>query len=124
MMAPCPKATPCTRSRVTSTRHTGARSRRRRSPQGKFAAGAALISGRTFVHATSWGKHLFAEFEDDAWLHVHLGLIGTFRSTSTGMPVTCPWWARSGCGWPPTTTWRTCAARTCAPSSRPTWWRR
>ena len=25
------------------------------SPQGKFAAGAALLSGRTFVHATSWG---------------------------------------------------------------------
>ena len=48
------------------------------SPQGRFAAGAALISGRTFVHATSWGKHLFVEFEGDAWLHVHLGLIGTF----------------------------------------------
>ena len=48
------------------------------SPQGRFVAGAALLSGRTFVHATSWGKHLFAEFEGDAWLHVHLGLIGTF----------------------------------------------
>jgi endonuclease-8 len=48
------------------------------SPQGKFEAGAALLSGRPFVHATSWGKHLFAEFEGDAWLHVHLGLIGTF----------------------------------------------
>jgi len=49
------------------------------SPQGRFTAGAALLSGRTFVHATSWGKHLFAEFEADAWLHVHLGLIGAFR---------------------------------------------
>jgi endonuclease-8 len=48
------------------------------SPQGKFEAGAALLSGRTFVHSTSWGKHLFAEFDGDAWLHVHLGLIGTF----------------------------------------------
>lgn len=48
------------------------------SPQGRFAAGAALLDGRTFVHATSWGKHLFVEFEGDAWLHVHLGLIGTF----------------------------------------------
>jgi endonuclease-8 len=48
------------------------------SPQGKFEAGAALLSAREFVHATSWGKHLFAEFEGDAWLHVHLGLIGTF----------------------------------------------
>ncbi len=48
------------------------------SPQGRFGDGAALLSGRTFLHATSWGKHLFAEFEADAWLHVHLGLIGTF----------------------------------------------
>jgi len=48
------------------------------SPQGRFAAGAALVDGRTFLHATSWGKHLFVEFEGDAWLHVHLGLIGTF----------------------------------------------
>src|SRR6476661_5308009 len=48
------------------------------SPQGRFAAGAALLDGRTFLHATSWGKHLFAEFGGDAWLHVHLGLIGTF----------------------------------------------
>ena len=65
-------------ARVTSTRHTAVRRSRRSSPQGKFAAGAALLAGRTFVHATSWGKHLFAEFEGDAWLHVHLGLIGTF----------------------------------------------
>lgn len=48
------------------------------SPQGRFAAGAALLSGRRFEHASSWGKHLFAEFEGDGWLHVHLGLIGTF----------------------------------------------
>ena len=48
------------------------------SPQGRFAAGAALLSGHTFLHATSWGKHLFAEFDGDAWLHVHHGLIGTF----------------------------------------------
>jgi endonuclease-8 len=54
------------------------------SPQGRFAAGAALISGREFLHATSWGKHLFVEFEGDAWLHVHLGLIGTFRIDEHG----------------------------------------
>ena len=48
------------------------------SPQGKFAAGASLLDGREMLHATSWGKHLFAEFAGDAWLHVHLGLIGTF----------------------------------------------
>src|SRR5689334_18706261 len=54
------------------------------SPQGRFAAGAALLDGRTFLHATSWGKHLFVEFEGDAWLHVHLGLIGTFRIDEHG----------------------------------------
>jgi endonuclease VIII len=48
------------------------------SPQGRFAAGAALLDERTFRHATSWGKHLFAEFDGDAWLHVHLGLYGAF----------------------------------------------
>ena len=61
------------------------------SPQGKFAAGAALLSGRQLLHATSWGKHLFAEFHGDAWLHVHLGLIGTFmiddRSYAGEVPV-------------------------------------
>lgn len=48
------------------------------SPQGRFAESAALLSGRRFDHAESWGKHLFAEFEGDLWLSVHLGLIGTF----------------------------------------------
>ena len=54
------------------------------SPQGRFAAGAALISGHELLHATSWGKHLFVEFEGDAWLHVHLGLIGSFRIDERG----------------------------------------
>jgi endonuclease VIII len=61
------------------------------SPQGRFAAGAALLDEHTFRHATSWGKHLFAEFDGDAWLHVHLGLIGTFtidqRSYAGEVPV-------------------------------------
>ncbi len=48
------------------------------SPQGRFADGAALLSGRRLDHAESWGKHLFVEFAGDAWLSVHLGLIGTF----------------------------------------------
>ncbi|NNM47645.1 Fpg/Nei family DNA glycosylase [Knoellia koreensis] len=54
------------------------------SPQGRFAAGAALLSGRELLHATSWGKHLFVEFEGDAWLHVHLGLIGKFSVDERG----------------------------------------
>jgi endonuclease-8 len=34
------------------------------------------------VDATAWGKHLFAEFEQQRWLNVHLGLIGKFSVTS------------------------------------------
>ena len=48
------------------------------SPQGRFEDGAALLDGRVMLGASAWGKHLFAEFGGDAWLHVHLGLIGTF----------------------------------------------
>jgi endonuclease-8 len=48
------------------------------SPQGRFADGAAQVSGRELLGATSRGKHLFLEFHDERWVHVHLGLIGTF----------------------------------------------
>ena len=54
------------------------------SPQGKFAQGAALLDGRRLLEASAWGKHLFVEFDGDAWLHVHLGLIGKFDVTTTG----------------------------------------
>ena len=53
------------------------------SPQGKFADGAALLDGRELLAASAWGKHLLAEFAGDAWLHVHLGLIGTFTIDQT-----------------------------------------
>ncbi len=52
------------------------------SPQGKFASGAALLSGREVLESTSWGKHLFVGFDPDAWLHVHLGLIGKMSVTA------------------------------------------
>ncbi|GAA4394826.1 Fpg/Nei family DNA glycosylase [Ornithinibacter aureus] len=52
------------------------------SPQGKFAEGAALLNGHDLLRATSRGKHLFVEFADDRWLHVHLGLIGSFTVDS------------------------------------------
>ncbi len=48
------------------------------SPQGRFADGAATLDGRRLIRATSRGKHLFVEFGGDAWLNVHLGLIGSF----------------------------------------------
>ncbi|MDV3219968.1 Fpg/Nei family DNA glycosylase [Intrasporangium sp.] len=48
------------------------------SPQGRFAADAALIDGRILEAASARGKHLFVDF-DDIVLHVHLGLIGSFH---------------------------------------------
>ena len=46
------------------------------SPQGRFAASAATIDGQVLVGAEAWGKHLFVEFPDDRFVHVHLGLYG------------------------------------------------
>ena len=48
------------------------------SPQGRFAADAALLDGQTLLGADSAGKHLFMEFAGDRFIHVHLGLIGRF----------------------------------------------
>lgn len=60
------------------------------SPQGKFAQGAALLDGRRLLEASAWGKHLFVEFDGDAWLHVHLGLIGKFDVTPLADSVVPP----------------------------------
>ncbi len=48
------------------------------SPQGRFADAAALLDGQTPESAESWGKHLFIGFPGDLFVHVHLGLYGTF----------------------------------------------
>lgn len=48
------------------------------SPQGRFAAEAALLDGAVLVAADSAGKHLFVELEGERFIHVHLGLIGSF----------------------------------------------
>ena len=48
------------------------------SPQGRFAADAALIDGERCLGATAAGKHLFVEFAGERFVHVHLGLIGKF----------------------------------------------
>lgn len=61
------------------------------SPQGRFAAGAALLDGHVLAGATAHGKHLFLEFDHGLVLHVHLGLYGawdfggdsTFRGASS-----------------------------------------
>lgn len=56
------------------------------SPQVRFAAGAALISGRELVSTDAWGKHLFHDY-DGVLLHVHLGLYGSFRQGPGQPPV-------------------------------------
>jgi endonuclease VIII len=47
------------------------------SPQGRFAAGAALLDGSVLTRAEAYGKHLFWHFDTGRVLHVHLGLYGT-----------------------------------------------
>ncbi|MGI9156054.1 MAG: Fpg/Nei family DNA glycosylase [Marmoricola sp.] len=54
----------------------GGREVRVSSPQGRFAADAALLDGEPLVTAESAGKHLFVEFSGERFVHVHLGLIG------------------------------------------------
>ncbi len=48
------------------------------SPQGRFAADAEQLDGSRLLGADSAGKHLFVEFEGERFVHVHLGLIGSF----------------------------------------------
>lgn len=48
------------------------------SPQGRFAADAEQFDGSRLLGADSAGKHLFVEFEGERFVHVHLGLIGSF----------------------------------------------
>jgi len=59
------------------------------SPQGRFAADAAVLDGETVLGADSAGKHLFVEFGGDRFIHVHLGLIGKFdvHAGPAGPPV-------------------------------------
>ncbi len=44
------------------------------SPQGRFAASG--VDGRVLETVEAHGKHLFLGFDDDTWVHVHLGLFG------------------------------------------------
>ena len=65
------------------------------SPQGRFAAGAALLDGHVLVASEAYGKQMFLGFapqdgaaaaEDLRWLRVHLGLYGAW--TFAGDPTT------------------------------------
>ncbi|KAD3720506.1 Fpg/Nei family DNA glycosylase [Arthrobacter yangruifuii] len=48
------------------------------SPQGRFAAGAALLDGHVLEAAEAHGKQLFLHFSNDLYLRIHLGLYGAF----------------------------------------------
>ena len=50
------------------------------SPQGRFGAGAARLDGRVLETVEAFGKHLFYHWEGRVSLHVHLGLVGKFRT--------------------------------------------
>ena len=56
------------------------------SPQGRFAEGAAAVTGRDVRRVDAFGKHLFIGFADDRWIHVHLGLFGKWRMGSGEAP--------------------------------------
>ncbi len=48
------------------------------SPQGRFAEGAAVLTGRTPTRVRAVGKQMFLEFDSDVWLRVHLGIYGAW----------------------------------------------
>ncbi len=49
------------------------------SPQGRFAAEAKRLDGKTLQDVTAHGKHLFYHWSPRQIIHVHLGLYGKFR---------------------------------------------
>ncbi|MFM8350644.1 MAG: Fpg/Nei family DNA glycosylase [Actinomycetales bacterium] len=56
------------------------------SPQGRFADGAALVDGAVLRDAQAHGKHLLLEFDQQRWVHVHLGLFGKWRIGKGELP--------------------------------------
>ena len=48
------------------------------SPQGRFAEGAALLSGSVLDDTEAYGKHLLHHYDNGLSLHIHLGLYGRF----------------------------------------------
>ena len=60
------------------------------SPQGRFAAGAALLDGRVPTAARAHGKQFFLDYDDAApvVLRVHLGLYGAWDLRGAVTPLT------------------------------------
>lgn len=56
------------------------------SPQGRFAAGAAVLTGAVLTGAEAYGKHLLHHYSGGHTLHVHLGLYGKFADGAGAPP--------------------------------------
>ena len=58
------------------------------SPQGRFGGGAARLDGHVLADVEAHGKHLFYRFAAvPEALHVHLGLVGGFRTHRAPVPA-------------------------------------
>ena len=60
------------------------------SPQGRFAEEAAQLDGQILEATEARGKHLFYRFDAGDILHIHLGLIGMFRTYTDDAPAPTP----------------------------------
>jgi endonuclease VIII len=60
------------------------------SPQGRFAADAALVDGTRLNSIEAFGKHLFYSWGNGLVGHVHLGLFGRFRVHRGPAPTDAP----------------------------------
>ncbi len=49
------------------------------SPQGRFSAQAALVSGRKLTKARAIGKQLFLHFDNQLTVRIHLGIYGKWK---------------------------------------------
>lgn len=49
------------------------------SPQGRFSNGAVRLDGCRCLTIEAYGKHLVYRFDNDEFLHIHLGLFGRIR---------------------------------------------
>lgn len=49
------------------------------SPQGRFSSDAKKVDRQVVANVLAAGKHLFYQFENDLFVHVHLGRYGSFR---------------------------------------------
>ncbi|MCM0675885.1 Fpg/Nei family DNA glycosylase [Micromonospora phytophila] len=56
------------------------------SPQGRFAEGAARLSGTVLDATEAYGKHLLHHHSGELTLHVHLGLYGKFTDGDGAPP--------------------------------------